>query len=200
MNHKFSFRLLFILIILGIFAPSSYSQLPTYKMTLSNESVVAPNVYEFDIYLLRTGTNLFQLFGFQIGILYDSTSLKGGILKASWVPGSNDKTLISTKQVSTSINTNRAGIIKIDPKISLRFGEGAIIKSSGPGTKLGRLRLTSTKPFDPKKINLSWSFALPWKTKVAAYDYKTHLSEDITSPANHFISLDKKKNIHPVTK
>jgi hypothetical protein len=200
MNHKFQPRIFFILITLGLLAPLSYSQLPTYKMTISNDAVVAPNVYEFDIYLLRTGTNLFQLFGFQIGILYDSTSLKGGTLTASWVPGSNDKSLISTKQVSTSINTNRVGLIKIDPKISLRFGEGSIIKSSGSGTKIGRLRLTSTRPFDPQKLNLSWSFALPWKTKIAAYDYKTHLSADITSPANHFISLHKKNNIHYVPK
>jgi hypothetical protein len=184
-------QMILVLITLGIFSPLSYSQLPTYNMTLTNDSVVAPNVYEFDINLLNTSANTFQLFGFQIGILYDSTALKGGTLTALWVPGSNDKSLVAANQVSNSINTKRVGIIRIDPKISLGFEKGTIISNSNQGTRIGRLRLTSTKPFNTPKLKLSWSFAPPWKTIIAAYDYKTHLSADITVPANHFIFFHK---------
>jgi hypothetical protein len=162
---------------------------------MSNDSIIAPNVYEFDIYLLNTSSNVFHLFGFQFGILYDSTTLKGGILTASWVPGSNDSALVSTHQVSNSISTAMIGIIRLDPKIA-RFGYESTISNSPPGTRIGRLRLTSTKPFNPQNANLTWSFAPPWKTLVSAFDNKTHLSVDITVPANHFISFHK-KNIHP---
>jgi hypothetical protein len=191
MNLNIQLRIILILLTVGSIAPSSYSQLPTYSMTLSNDSVYSRNAYEFDIYLLNTSTNVFQLFGFQIGILYDSTFLNGGTLTASWVPGSNDTSLASANQVSNTINTTKVGIIRIDPKISMRFGKGTIISNASPGTKIGRLRLTSTKPFNSQKANISWSFALPWKTMVAAYDFKTHLSTDITVLANHFISFHK---------
>ena len=199
MNLKIQFRIIFLLMTFGLFVPSSYSQLPTYTMTMSNDSIVAPNIYEFDIYLQRTGTNVFQLFGFQIGILYDSSTFQGGILTASWVPGSNDTVLVSTRQVSTSLNTAMNGIIRLDPKVA-RFGHGTIIANSSPGTRIGRLRLTSTKPFEPQNANISWSFDPPWKTLVSAFDNKTHLSVDITVPANHFISFHKRGESPPTAK
>jgi hypothetical protein len=190
MNLNIKFRLVLILIIIGLFIPASYSQLPTYTMTMSNDSVVAPNVYEFDIYLLNTSTNIFQLFGFQFGILYDSTNFRGDTLTASWVSGSNDTALVASNQVNNTISTAMKGIIRLDPKIA-RFGRGAIISNSFPGTGIGRLRLTATKPFNPQNLNLTWSSAPPWKTLVAAFDYTTHLSADITVPANHHISFHK---------
>ena len=199
MNYKFQFRIILTLITFGLFAPLSYSQLPTYTMTMSNDSIVAPNIYEFDIYLLNTSTNVFQLFGFQFGILYDSTILKGGTLMASWVPGSNDTALVATHQVSNSISTAMNGIIRLDPKIA-RFGYESTISNSPPGTRIGRLRLTSTKPFNPQNANLIWSFAPPWKTLVAAFDNKTHLSTDITAPANHHISFHKHGGSPPPAK
>jgi hypothetical protein len=200
MKSKIQLSAIFLLLIIGIFAPASYSQLPTYKMTLTNDSLLAPNVYEFDIYLLRTGSNIFQLFGFQIGILYDSTILNGGTLKASWVPGSNDTLLIRTNQVSTSIKTGKLGLIRIDPKVAVPYEKGAIISNIAPGNRIGRVRLTADKPFDPQKANFTWSFAPPWRTAVFAYDLTTHLNGNITDPENQIISFLNRGKSPPVLK
>jgi hypothetical protein len=199
MKSKIQLSAIFFLIIIGIFAPASYSQLPTYKLTLTNDSLTAPNVYEFDIYILRTGSNIFQMFLFQGGFLYDSTALNGGTLKAAWVPGSFDTSLVSTKQINNALSTENMGIIKIAPKAAKGFGNGAIISNVAPGTKLGRLRLTASRPFNIQKAHFTYSYAPPWRTLVFAYDYTTHKNSDITNRADNYISF-KFSGVKPPSK
>ena len=199
MKLNIQLSIIFILMIVGLSVPVSYSQLPAYTMTLTNDTMSAPNVYEFDIYLLRTDTTIFQLFGFQMGILYDSTLFNDSTLTASWVPGSTDSTLVKTNQVSNSIKI-KMGIMWIDPKVAFGFGNGAIISNVAPGTKVGRLRLTTSNSSNLQKANIAWNFSPPWKTAVAAFNYKSHLSADITVPANHFISFHNHSESPPSLK
>src|ERR1035437_4033146 len=107
MKNKFLLCSMFLLIV-GLFATFSYSQTPTFNYVIANDVQTAANVYEFDIYLLRTGTNVFQLFGAQIGINYNPSMLNGGTFTATWATGSSQ---LNAAQAPNSGNTGTSGLI-----------------------------------------------------------------------------------------
>jgi len=47
------------------------AQSPSYKMSISNDIVISPNVYEFDWYVQQTGTTPFELASVQMGLGFD---------------------------------------------------------------------------------------------------------------------------------
>ena len=190
MKHKKLLSVLFLLIFIGLFVPASYSQNPTYTCTLANDAQTAANVYEFDIYLLRTGGTPFELAQFQGGIDFNNLIKNGGSITATWVPGSNDPVLVTSGQVTTNINTATAGLIRIPPKLpSGGPGSGAIISDVPPGTRIGRLRLTNSVTFATQTANLTWDFAISaghYPTKVFAY--VAGINTDVTTQINHLFS------------
>src|ERR1039457_26984 len=97
MKNKSLYSFLLIFILLGLYVPVSYSQVPTYTCTLANDVQTAANVYEFDFYILRTGTNVFELSGFQIGLTYNAAALNGGTLTTIWVSGTTDQVIITAQ-------------------------------------------------------------------------------------------------------
>src|ERR1035437_7910374 len=79
MNRKL---LLFsVLIFIGLYVPASYSQV-TFNCALANDVFTAPNVYEFDIYMLKTGTTAWRLMAAQFDITFNPAILNGGTLTA----------------------------------------------------------------------------------------------------------------------
>jgi hypothetical protein len=70
MKSKLLLSAMFLLLIVGFYTPASYSAV-TYTVELKNDVYTAPNVYEFDIYLSRTGTTTLRLCGTQFDITYD---------------------------------------------------------------------------------------------------------------------------------
>jgi Secretion system C-terminal sorting domain len=192
MKHKFLFSVMFILIIVGLYVPASYSQLPTYTMTFSNDSLTGGDVYEFDIRIVRTGTNIFQYYGAMFGFLYNTGILNGGTLTAAWVPGSPDTVLVNSNQVNYAFNTTQSpGCIKIAAKIAPNgWGSGAIITNVAPGIRIGRLRITASNGFGVQKADLRLNYLpQPYNSAVFAYDYTTHLSGNITDSTQNIFTL-----------
>jgi hypothetical protein len=187
MKNKFYFFSLMFLIIVVLYIPASYSQ-PTFDVILANDAQPAPNIYEFDIYLLRTGSTPFELGGFQLGILYNDAAKNGGTLTVGFIPGSADPSVQACNIQNTNFNTTTPGCIKSTVKYSGGAGNGAIISNVAPGTKFGRLRLTNSKIFDVQKANITWSFALPYFTRI--YYYVGSSSVEITANGTFINTLD----------
>jgi hypothetical protein len=188
MKHNILFFAMLILV--GLIAPISYSQTPTYTMTLANDAQVSATEYQFDIYLLRTGSTPFELALVQMGILYNDAVRNNGTLTCSYVANSTDPAIVSSGQQNTfnSSTTSTAGILRIIGHLASGGpGSGAIISNVAPGTKIGRLRIVNSVSFAPSSFGALWSFATPYITKVFAYVSSTNT--DITVPANHVLNL-----------
>jgi Secretion system C-terminal sorting domain len=183
MKYKFLLLAMSLLLIVGLYVPSSYSATPTYTMTLANNAQTEANVYEFDIYILWTGGDTLKMSGAQMVFNYDGAVLNGGTLKTAWVPGSNDPVIVAANKVNTSFNIQTLGSIKIAAKYTP--GKYAIISNVAPGTRIGRLRLTNSIPFIAQKANVTWNFT-GYATKISANISGKNI--DITVPANHLLS------------
>jgi hypothetical protein len=149
MKHKFLFFA--ILIFVGLFVPLSYCagpvSNPTFNFVLTNDIWDSHMVYEVDLIILSTdGTNDIELASFGMGLTVNNTALNGGIITASWVPGSSQ--LTNTTQIPTTLNTATLSgalrVIKIVGKVPPGAGGGSMLSHLAPGTRIGRLRLTNT--------------------------------------------------------
>src|SRR5438445_4227803 len=67
---------------------SGRAQVPTFDCYLANDAFISPTIYQFDLYLLRTGTNVFEYAAGQFGILINSAAANGGTLTPAFVAGS----------------------------------------------------------------------------------------------------------------
>ncbi|NBW72777.1 MAG: hypothetical protein EBR24_08335, partial [Flavobacteriia bacterium] len=68
LNMKSTIKFLTISVIVFVFTSNAFSQVPTYNMMIANDTVISPNVYEFDWYVQRTGTTPFELASVQMGL------------------------------------------------------------------------------------------------------------------------------------
>ena len=195
MRNKYLLPLLFMLIVTGLYVPVSYTQTPAYTCTLTNDTLTGGNVYEFDVYLLVTGTTPMQLGGIQLGFTYNNAVINGGTISATWVPGSVDSVIAARGQTNINFNTATAGLIKVAAVLpSNGSGTGANISNIAPGTRVGRMRLTNSVPFTTPKLNINWNFnavSPNYATKLSAYIPATAggINTDITDPTEYFNAL-----------
>ena len=189
MRKKITYPFLFILIISGLYAPVYYSQIPTYTCTLLNDVQTAPNVYKFDVYILRTGTDVFELSGFQIGLTYNVSAINGGTLTVAWDTTSmaTDTTIFISKGTRPKTTAPYSpGIIKAASFLSPGAGSGVIIPNSAPGARYGRLVLTNSVPFASQPLSVNWAFSI-YSTKISAYISGTNT--DITNQTEFINNL-----------
>jgi hypothetical protein len=180
----------FILFFLILFVSGiAYSQ-PTYQVTLQNGFQVSPTVYQFDVYVERTGTTAFELATFQMGLLFNNAVKNGGTLTGA-ISGSQ----LLPSQVPASINTAATyvvgattyGVVKLAPKSPPGAGSGTIIPVA-PGLRVATITLTNSVPFGPYPWNFTFNFtAQPYNTVVSAYF--GGVNTVITNPASHINSL-----------
>ena len=162
-------------------------QVPTYLLELRNDVQTSATEYEFDIYLLRTGSVPFEYAIGQYGILVNPDIKNGGSLLASIVSGSIDPVLAATNQVPATINFFEAGnAIRISPPPPPGAGNGALISNVPPGTRICRVRLSNTTAFGQFQPNLTWTTTAVYPTQVYAYVGSTNTS--ITNYSNHTTS------------
>ena len=159
MKHKFWFILLTLFA--GFYFPDFYAQ-THFTCTLINDSLKAPNVYEFDIYMLSNDTSTIELAGINFGFLYNAEIKDTGTIKVSWVPKSSELTNISQLPRSFIVTLGRkdssnVGIIKIGPRLPPGYGDGSIISNKGLGTKIGRLRLSNSINYTSSRMNIEWN-------------------------------------------
>ncbi len=173
------FWLLFALLAVGMTA-----QAQTYKLTVANEVLVAPNVYEFDIYL-SSATGV-ELSAFQFGLAYDTAILNGGVITTpnpnpsllgfARLPGTSDFPATYTSGTLTSpANASVVGGVTCRYLNSASggipaggAGNGVVLPNTGsncaaPGLRINRFRVTNSVPF---AVNSTCKHV--WSTTVGA--------------------------------
>jgi hypothetical protein len=168
---------MFIIGFLGVRA-----QTPTYNCALRNDSMTTASIYEFDIYLLQTGTNIFEYSSGQYGIVLNS-AIKSGTVTAKLVAVnglayanynaaiSAGTTLLTDLPANNQPNTitfaTATNVIKISGKTPTA---GCFISNTGIGTRVARIRVETTTSFLQAQPNPTWSFTVnPYNTTISAY-------------------------------
>ncbi|MEI7503183.1 MAG: hypothetical protein WCJ61_07855, partial [Paludibacter sp.] len=160
MRHLF-LKLGVLLFLLLSSAATMLAQNPTYKCELRNDVQLDDKTFEFDIYLLQTGTIPFQLASAQLGIILNPSIINGGSITPTIVSGSSE---LNSAQAPTNsyLSFNTAGsrtCFTLNPKPYPGTGNGSIISSVGNGIRVGRFRIVKTKAFAAYPSNLSWSWS-----------------------------------------
>jgi hypothetical protein len=169
MRNKILFSFLFVLIMAGLYAPVSYSQNPTFTVTLTNDLQTDASHYQFDVYLLRTGSNSFELSGSQFSFSYNTSVLNSGTLTAAWDMSTTG--LNSGNAPLPAPNTATAGVIKCGSKAPPGIGSGTIISNTGLGTKIGTLKLSNSASFSQGSLGVGFLTIgqNAYYTKISAY-------------------------------
>ena len=66
------------------------SEMPSYEAKLMNDLQVAPNEYEFDIYVRHTNSLPFEVFGLQVCLIFDDTISNGGTMTGIYISGTSE--------------------------------------------------------------------------------------------------------------
>jgi len=153
-------RAMTILLLSFIFSKGANAQ--TYELTISNETLVSAAVYQFDVYIKRTGTTDLELANIGFGIGFDITTLNGGTPSFSIVsPGSTYCDLLPAQQPATTtigaaIQTQVVGgvtyrYMNVVPRVNPGPGNGTHISNAGScpsnGMRIGRFQLTNSVAF-----------------------------------------------------
>jgi hypothetical protein len=160
--------LTFIILGTGLFSQTP----PTYYCDIRNESFADSKIFEFDLYLTRTGTTALELAGINTGIILNTGFVNGGVITASLVSGASE---LNSAQIPANISYDAAyRCVMIAPKQPPRnyntgVTSGTVI-SNTTGTKVCRIRLTNSVDFGTDPANYSWSMNVwPYHTVVGAF-------------------------------
>jgi hypothetical protein len=193
---KCKFLFFSVLIFIALYIPASYSQ--TFTLTLTNDVYASPTTYEFDIYLIRTGTTTWKLSAVQFDISFNTAILGTGSLTAvelytlnagagydannaenfdvydpaSWSPHTisyTDETAKSTLDWYEPMNAGVfGGELHIITKAIGDLASAKNVLSTDNGWCLGRIRLTNSVPFTGDHANLQFVLT-GYNTLIAAF-------------------------------
>lgn len=184
---------LLILFLISLLQFSAQPQNIQYNAVLMHDSILAPNRFEFDIYVKRVSEGEFKAYGFQIALIMDDSIRNNGILTAEYIMGTSEMNPLfqipDNPNVSVLIGEKR--IFKISAKTSI---EGAtLISNIGKGTRLGRFAIiTSAHSFAYISPNVNWTFnqtVFGYSTKFAAIINGIPVDITVENQANHINQL-----------
>ncbi|MFH1121738.1 MAG: BACON domain-containing carbohydrate-binding protein [Bacteroidota bacterium] len=147
-----------------------------FLLTIQNVIQTAPNVFEFDIFLLDVDASVpFQLATIQEGINFNTAILNGAAQTTGMttiVPGSSQ---LPSNMEPISVNTATAGLIRIAGRAAPGAGNGYIVSTVAPGTRMARLRMTNSVAFasgtTPNMVFTPSTAITPsYATRVAKYE------------------------------
>jgi len=160
----------FLLALFVVNAQKSPNDVFSFNYTIENDVAVGNNQLEFDLYIVDTDiTEPFELATIQAGISVNPAIYNGGTITASILPGTSQ---LNPSQVPTSVTfTQSQNTIKLAAKAPPGIGNGTIISTTAPGTRICRLRLTNTVAFPAcSHADLTFIFTTsPYPTKVSIY-------------------------------
>jgi hypothetical protein len=181
------------LIVLSLLALSldAHSQIPRYNLVAENDSLVAPNILEFDVNLTWINSDSVSIFEFSGNKLAFEVNpdigSNGGIVTMHNV-GSDLPTNLQPR--NPSVFTNRIPwVLGWAVNTFPGAGSGLLLSGDTP-VKIVRVRLKTTAiSFPQVPLNLIWRNpdALSIVTKIFAYVGTTNT--DITTPSTHLNSL-----------
>jgi hypothetical protein len=139
--------------------------------TLANDVQVSDKVLEFDLFLLDDDASQpFEMAAVQAGIIVNPAIYNGGTITVSIIAGTSG--FSNSAQYPTSVIWTLAqNTIKLTAKPNPGSGNGSIISTVAPGTRICRLRITNTVPFAVNnQATLTFSYtSSPYQTKVSEY-------------------------------
>ena len=211
MKSQTTLRMLMFLLGMFTFGITVKGQNPTYKLTISNETMIDASTYQFDVYLQRTGSTALELANFACGIAYDVSILNGGTPTCTQVTGYSQ---LSASQVPTTTSTTMTGTIlynaatgtvvssPVTNGITYRYlnitaranpgsGGGTIISAAGecptPGTRIGRFQIANSVPFAEASTakHVFSAAAGSGRTNTVVSAYVNGLATAVTVPASN---------------
>jgi hypothetical protein len=108
----------------------SKAQLPSFELYVTNESQPDSKTYQFDVYLLSTGTIPLELANIQFGLGFDTSIANGGILTFSYVKGSSQ---LNANQAPINVSITKPGDAVVINDLSYRFLNQLARVGPGPG-------------------------------------------------------------------
>lgn len=164
------------------------AQTPGYLCELRNDTQVDASTFEFDVYLLRTGTTPLELADLQLGIIINPGVKNGGTITASYVPGSSGLNTAQTPSDANFSFDDPSNSIIMAGNTPPGAGLGTVISDVSSGTRVARIRLRNSNPFGQVRPDLTWSFTVfpTYPTYINAY--VGGLSQNITVQASHTTS------------
>lgn len=144
-----------------------------FSITVRNFVQTTDRTFEFDIYLADTDlAQPFELASVQCGIMCNPAIYTGGTISASVVTGTSG---LNAAQTPVNIAyLSGSEVIRIAANVPPGTGNGTVIQAITPGTKVIRIKVTSTVAFATNsKANLAFvsnTAVLPlYPTRVAVY-------------------------------
>jgi len=186
MNHKFLLSTILLLLLVAFYVPNSFSTNPTFTQTLTNDIQTSDRIYEFDVYMLSTDVNPIQLASTGLSMRIDNAVLNGGTVTLSWVDGSTQLTNTTQLPSFSPIVSGSYYLIRCPGATPPGAGNGSMITTVPPGTKIGRLRITNSVAFAALVPNLAWATAL---YPAAVNAYINNVNTTITSSRTLTVSL-----------
>jgi hypothetical protein len=143
MRHKSLHSIMFILLFVVLYIPSSFSQ--TTNVLLTND-VLTGKVYEIDVYVQSTSGSALELATFGFGLQFPTASLNGGTVTPTYVDGSTQLNALQTTSNThfTKAVSGSNTVIRISSNSAPGSGNGSMLSTTAPGTKMYRVRLTNT--------------------------------------------------------
>ncbi|MBK6965938.1 MAG: T9SS type A sorting domain-containing protein [Bacteroidales bacterium] len=161
-----------------------------FLLTIQNIVQTAPNVFEFDIYLLDADdTQPMQLATVQEGITFNTAILNGApqtVGMTTVVPGSSG---LPSGMEPNGANTLTPGLIKIAGRAAPGAGNGFIVPTVAPGVRVTTMRMTNSVPFTAGSTpNLAFTSSTAtnpsYATRVAIYVGTTNTQLVVTPGVN----------------
>jgi hypothetical protein len=116
---------------------ATQGQFPGYLLKITNEVQTGPEDYEFDVFILRTGSDPFELANVGFGIGFDTSILNGGTPLFTMVSATPSFSELNSSQqpillppVGSGVSTatrNMGGIIYRFVNVAPRFNPGSVL-------------------------------------------------------------------------
>ena len=146
-----------------------------FSITARNVVQTTDRTFEFDIFLLDTdAAQNFELASVQCGLTVNPAIYAGGTFSASIVPGTSGLNPAQVPVNVTYTTGTGANIIKLSAVTPPGSGSGTILSTVSPGTRVARIKVTSTVAFPSNSLaNLAFtpgsSLVPSYATRVAIY-------------------------------
>ena len=164
-----------------------------FSISVRNITQTSDRTFEFDLYLLDTDpAQTFELASVQCGITVNPSIYSGGTFSASLVPATSG---LNPAQVPTSVTYTTgtgANIVKVSATTPPGSGNGTILSYTTPGTRIARLKLTSTVAFPSNSLpNLAFTsssaIVMAYATRVAIYQGGVNTQLVVTPGSNAMV-------------
>ncbi|MEI6885124.1 MAG: T9SS type A sorting domain-containing protein [Bacteroidota bacterium] len=155
-----------LLVIIMVMVVNSFAQTPTYSCVATADTLTTSKIYQFDVYIYRTGTTLFYLNNFQLGFKISNTAgiLNGGTVSGTYVAGSSALPSAFTPGGVSVFNIGGSLLVRVNGCPS--SSNGTLIPTTG--LKIGTFRLTNTNDYDQMNPNTIWWDTSPATTYIYA--------------------------------